>query len=294
MKLTKYLMLGVAGFLFTSCNSDEYNTAGDVTVEMEYATLSVKENRGIVNAPLVLKGKTNGPVVVTVDVTEVSSSPAQENVHYLLTSNTVVFPNDSAQVGIEFSLVNDMEINEDRAFIIQIVKAEGAKIGTQNTTEVTIRDDDGLFYEALQGEWTMNEMNWFDESPESFKLTITGVDEGEDGYEKTLYISGWSGFTGANLLTVTAEYYYDMASNEITIELPYDQMIGTYGGQYEIYLYGVSPDGYLMDEGALVGTVSSDLRTIEFYPDDTIILYAWTGSSWAGGLDAYYEMKMTR
>ena len=293
MKLTKYLMVAVSALLLTACNSDEFNTDGGVTVEMTYATMKVKENAGIFNVPLTLKVKTNGPVEVTVNVAEYSESPAKENVHYLVTSYTVVFPNDSASVGIEIAPTNDMEINDDRLFIVSISKVQGAQIGEQNSTVVTIRDDDGMFYEAIQGNWTMKEINWFDDSEESFTLNITGVDEDDPNYEKTLYISGWGGFSGSNLMTVQAEYYEDPATGEITISIPYDQFMGTYGGAYEVYFYGVV-DGYLEDEGALVGTLSADLRTISFDPDDTVILYAAQNGQWVGGLDAYYNMQISR
>lgn len=286
-------MLAVAGLLFTSCNSDEYNTQNGVTVEMSQATMKVKENAGIVVVPLTLKGKTNGPVEVTVDVAEYSENPAIADVHYLMTSSTVVFPNDEAEVGIEFSLVNDMDINEDRAFIVTITKVEGGSIGQQVSTVVTIRDDDGLFYEAIQGEWTMSDTNWFDETDESFKVTITGVEEGDPDYEKTVYLSGWGGFSGSNLMTVKADYELNMETGEVTLSMPFDQHMGTYGGAYEVYWYGVD-GGYLDDSGSLVGSVSADLRTITFDPDATVILYANQNGEWVGGLDAYYNMKMTR
>ena len=53
MKLTKYLMLACSALLVTACsNDDDWNTDGNVTVEMKNATMKVKENAGMFYVPV--------------------------------------------------------------------------------------------------------------------------------------------------------------------------------------------------------------------------------------------------
>lgn len=294
MKLTKYLMIAGAAFLLTACSSDDWNTSGNVTVEMAQATMTVKENANIFKVPLKLQGKTNGPVKVEVSVAEYSESPAKADIHYFLTSSSVVFPTDSANVGLEFVAVNDMEINSDRAFIVTITKVEGAKIGNQATTVVTIKDDDGLFYEAIQGNWTFSGVGFFDGAPIKDSWTIRGFDEGDANYEKILEISGWGGQSG---LVAEVEYNYDETNDVITLYFPFGQTLGQLNfsglGACDVVLYGVL-DGYLNDEGGAYAVVSSDLRTINFDPNEIFYYGVEQNGEYLGGWDGVEEMIVTR
>lgn len=294
MKLTKYLLLAGAALLMTACSSDDWNTSGGVTVEMANATMKMKENAASFNVPLKLTGKTNGPVKVEVAVAEYSENPAKENVHYLLTSYSVVFPTDSANVALEFIPVNDMDVNEDRMFTVTIVKAEGANIGSQATTTVTIRDDDGLFYEAIQGVWTMNSLGFFDDAPYSDAMTISGVDEEDPDYEKILYFAGWGGQNG---LVAEVEYQYDTTTNEILLYFPYGQTLGQLNftglGACDVVLYGVEGN-YLVDDGGAWATVDPNLRTIYFDESVTFYYGVVSNGEYLGGWDGAYDISMTR
>ena len=294
MKLTKYLAIACAGLILTACNDNDWNTSGDVSVEMAEASIRIKENVGIFNVPLKVTGKTNGAIQVTVNVAEASSSPAVEDVHYLVTSKTVTIPADSIQVGIEVYVTNDMEINDDRSFVVSIASVEGAAIGNRTSTEVTIRDDDSLFYDAIQGTWAFKSESLY-EGNQNWTVKISGVEEGEDGYEKTLYLSGLKGYSW---VTAELEYNYDEITNTITLSFPYDQIVATdvefQGlGLCDVGLYGLI-GGYLDDEGALVGTVSSDLKSISFPKDSDVIFYVLQNGEGMGAWDRIMNISMSR
>lgn len=283
-------MSACAALLFAACGSDDdWNTDGDVTVELAKATIEIKENASMFYVPLQVNGTTNGPIRVTVDLTENSESPAVEDEHYILTSKTVVIPDNETEVSLEFSLTNDMEINDNRLFTITIVNVEGAKIGEQNKTAVTIVDDDSMFYEAIQGAWSFNFVDGFDGTEDSFSLKIVGVQEGQAGYEKTLYISG---FAGRSDLIAEAGYNYDEATKEVTLDFELGQFMGKYGS-YQIYLFGVTPDGYIADSGFVTAKVNTNMREITFDSDDELFLGAPSGNQ-VLGLAYCTQITMTR
>lgn len=94
MKYIKLFMLLAVVAFFGACSSDDdsWNTASDVTVSMENATMKIKESQGLTNVPIKVTGKTNGNVYVTVEVKEVGSNPAKEDVHYYITDKPSTSP----------------------------------------------------------------------------------------------------------------------------------------------------------------------------------------------------------
>lgn len=296
MKLTKYLLLACAPLLFAACgNDDDWNTDGDVTVEMAKATMQVKENVSMVYVPLQVNGTANGPIRVTVEVTEDATTPAVEDEHYVLTSKTVVIPDNDEQISLELALTNDLEINENRIFTITIVNVEGAAIGQQNTTEVTIVDDDSMFYEALQGEWTFacKDSKGADVT---YKVTVSGFDEGEDGYEETLYMSGLQGY---NWVVTELTYAYDKDTNTISLSIPCGQVIATevnfgLGGLNDV-VFATIDGGYVYFNGEVESVVDANLRKITFDPDVTATGAIFAGTQFAGYVwFQYHDMVMTR
>ena len=87
MKYIKLFMLLAVVAFFGACSSDDdsWNTASDVTVSMENATMNIKESQGLTNVPIKVTGKTNGNVYVTVEVKEVGSNPAKTYIIILQT-----------------------------------------------------------------------------------------------------------------------------------------------------------------------------------------------------------------
>lgn len=295
MKLTKYLLVACSALFLASCSDDEnLNTDGNVTVQFASATTKAKENADLFYVPLEVTGKTNGPIRVTVDVTETSASPAIADDHYIVTSKTVVIPNDSTQVNIEIAAINDMEINDDRQFTITITNVEGAKVGQISSTVVTITDDDSLFYEAIQGQWTFTDINFFDDVEESFKMNFVGVDDSQEDYEKILYLSG---FSGRSNLVAEVQYSYDDPSQTIYLEFELGQVLGQLNftglGVCDVCLFGVSGN-YLVDEGVITAIANTDMHTITFDPMDVFYLGVVSNGEYMGGFDGFTTMSMSR
>lgn len=189
MKYIKLLMLLAVVTFFGACSSDDdsWNSAADVTVSMKNPTMVIKENMGLTNVPIEVKGKTNGNVYVTLAVKEVGSNPAKEDVHYYITDKTISISDSIGYVEVE--PVDDDEINTDRTFEITIVEAKGAEIGNA-TTQVSLRDNDSQIYEKLQGKWKLTGVSR-QGSPMEAVVKIIGASDEEDGdYNNTLYMTG--------------------------------------------------------------------------------------------------------
>lgn len=269
MKLAKYLLVVCLGLFLSACNSDDdWNTNSDVSVEMGESVIKTRENKKVFYVPLKVNGTTNGPIKVKVDVEEISASPAVEDVNYYITSKSVVIPADSVEVSIEIVPVNDKELNDERMFVLSIVNVEGAKIGAQKTCEITIRDDDDLPYEAVQGDtWKFAGIDFFDYrdgivTPVNYSFSISGYEEEDFAYNKALLISGWGG-----VASLTAEASYHLNSDgEITLYIPAGQSLGTvalsgYGecpAELDVYTY----PGY--GANGAYATVNPELNTITF------------------------------
>lgn len=182
------MLLAVVTF-FGACSSDDdsWNSAADVTVSMKNPTMVIKENMGLTNVPIEVKGKTNGNVYVTLAVKEVGSNPAKEDVHYYITDKTISISDSIGYVEVE--PVDDDEINTDRTFEITIVEAKGAKIGNA-TTQVSLKDNDSQIYEKLQGKWKLTGVSRQGAPMESVVKIIGASDEKDGDYNHTLYLTG--------------------------------------------------------------------------------------------------------
>lgn len=203
------MLLAVVTF-FGACSSDDdsWNTAADVTVSMKNPTMVIKENMGLTNVPIEVKGKTNGNVYVTLAVKEVGSNPAKEDVHYYITDKTISISDSIGYVEVE--PVDDDEINADRTFEITIVEAKGAKIDKdakidKAKTLVSLRDNDSQIYEKLQGKWKLTGVSRQGTPMESVVKIIGASDEKDGDYNHTLKLTGMA----VNSSTARLSFHYD-------------------------------------------------------------------------------------
>ena len=197
------MLLAVVTF-FGACSSDDdsWNSAADVTVSMKNPTMVIKENMGLTNVPIEVKGKTNGNVYVTLAVKEVGSNPAKEDVHYYITDKTI---SSSDSIGyVEVEPVDDDGINADRTFEITIVEAKGAEIGNA-TTQVSLKDNDSQIYEKLQGKWKLTGVSRQGAPMESVVKIIGASDEEDGDYNNTLYLTGMA----VNSSSARLSFHYD-------------------------------------------------------------------------------------
>ena len=202
------MLLAVVTF-FGACSSDDdsWNSAADVTVSMKNPTMVIKENMGLTNVPIEVKGKTNGNVYVTLAVKEVGKKPAKEDVHYYITDKTISISDSIGYVEVE--PVDDDEINDDRTFEITIVEAKGAKIGNA-TTQVSLKDNDSQIYEKLQGKWKLTGVSRQGAPMESVVKIIGASDEKDGDYNNTLYLTGMAVSSSSARLS----FHYDENKKE--------------------------------------------------------------------------------
>jgi hypothetical protein len=106
-------MLMMATVAFAACSSDDdgWNGSGDAVVSMANQEITWKENKGSstpVYVPITVTGERNGNVQVTVQVKETGENPAMDDIHYIITSKTIVIPADATQGKIELRTIDDM------------------------------------------------------------------------------------------------------------------------------------------------------------------------------------------
>lgn len=293
-KLAYLLCLGLAGTLVSCSDTDkeweeDQNTTSSAVVEFESATVSFKENKGLVDVPLVVTGDQNGRVTVEIAVESVAATEenesATEDVDFLVTSKKINIGSEDKTADVEIDLVDDDVINLQRAFKLTITSANGASIGTNSSCIVYIRDNDSAFYEKLMGTWTMNSVSRTG-ATQTWTVTISGADEGEEGYEETLYVSGIMGYSWAEM---ELEYAYDMATGTGTLTVPNGSLcaleVGFTSGDYDVYYYLTDGNGrYTTAKTGLVGNWSQeDFNYVDFtqnaYPGLMGLLFDSSGSA---------------
>ena len=260
MKLYKLSAFVLATAIFASCSEEELSwNSSAATVSMEQAELVYKENKGMVNVPIVVDGELNGPVEVTVEVAEVGENPAMEDVHYIVTSKTVLIPADATSGKIEFKTVDDADINEARTFVINIKSVNGATVGEAASTTVTLKDNDSQFYEKLQGRWKMTS------SAGTWNINIIGAEEGEEGYNEVFQVTGIMGYDWTSM---TMFYNYDVATKTGYVYIPFGYIFAQgvnfgLGGTQDVAT-GTVVDGYINFDGGILGTWNEDFTEITF------------------------------
>lgn len=275
MKLYKIFAVALAALTMTACSDDDdnigWNSNADVTVEMGQPTLSVKEGRGMINVPVTVTGEANGNIMVTVACEETGLTPAQEDVHYYITDKTIVISPETATAYIEINVIDpDEDINEARTFDLRIVDVTACKIGTPDYTSVTIRDNDGDYYDKMSGRWTVNYID-YDGNEATAQVVLNAADEGEAGYNEYYIMTGLM-----TSCSIQVDYIFDTSSMTGRFEIPYGQQVATVSftgyGALPVFLMELLPGNYLDREGAAVGNWSPDFNKVEF-PDEPNLGY---------------------
>ena len=194
MKYIKLFMLLAVVSLFAACSSDDDYNTNETTVSFANNAITTKESAGIVNIPINVTGLRNGDISLRIVTEEVGANPAKEDVNYMITDKTLTLKADTLQSGVinvEVKMVDDDEINENRTFKLTIASVNGATVGTNASTTITIRDNDAAFYEKFFGKWTLsgNIEGSTGVSPFSKDVTISGVtDEESADYNNILTV----------------------------------------------------------------------------------------------------------
>ena len=278
MKLNKIYAFLLAAIVFAGC-SDEDETSWnslDATVGMGEVEFACKENKGIVSVPVVVEGNRNGAIEVTVDVAESGDNPAMANVHYFLTSNKIIIPADAAEGRVEFRVVDDNDINESRTFVITLKSVQGkATIDADaKSTVVVVKDNDSQLYERLQGRWKMTSDSEY-LGALSWKVNIIGVEEGAEGYNEVLQVTGLAEYEGTSM---TLQFNYDNATKKGCVYIPFGVLLAKgadlgFDEAYDIKTATFDSKNNFITTGGIYGYWNEDFTEITF--DKGQALYAW-------------------
>ena len=284
MKFTKILAACIGLISMTACSgSDEFNTESGVSVEMAQGAITVKENKGLFNVPVVLNGNTNGNVKVTIKVEGSGENPAlpfeekdgKWSGNFIVTSKTVNIPQGVSEVNIEINTHDDFDENPDRTFTVTIVSAEGASIGNLASTIVTIKDNDSLPYEKIQGAWKFKFFSVANDKDSFWDVTINGFEDNTPEYGNLLTLDGLSGFISpatGKPTSLDLDFHSLVSSGETFVEMVLPEPIAVYDSSS--YLWArvgeLTEDGKVsLDrvQSVIRGDVSEDFKTISFDPE---------------------------
>ena len=273
MKIFKILSIGVLACSVASCSdSEDFNTAGNVSVEMGEATIRISEDQ-ISSAsfnyiPVVVKGEANGPIRVNIELTPVGEGGAVSGVNYIMTSTSIIIPEGETTGSFQYYPKGDSEINDDRSFTAKIVSVEGASIGQNNTTEITLVDNEGLipiYYTGLAGKWNAVYNSMYD-GPIQGNPTIEVVNEGETGYGSVVTLKD---FPDVGFTTI-GNFGIDGVNQIITLSIECGQVIGTFNsasnGLGNVFLAPFSGSSY-WNGGTFTLQFNFDLKSGEMLPD---------------------------
>ena len=275
----------VAALLMASCDDDNnLNTLGEATVSMDQPAMMVKENKGLFNVPISVKGDRNGAVEVDVEVK--STDPTcVEDVNFLVTSKHIIIPHDKSVGYVEIKAVDDRTINADRTFVVEIVKVRGAQLAeASKLTTITLMDNDDIPYDRLGGKWTVTATDMLQEAGPvevTWTTNLTTVsDESEEGYGTNITMSPWRMWNGETYegqldIMHNLVFHYNAASQTATLDLKLGQVMAegfALGGENEdgmnltsCTLRSATPSmNNYTTNGTIVGTVNEDFTQITF------------------------------
>lgn len=297
MKYLKIFAISLGALLLTSCSDDneEFNSTAGITVDMADSQISVKEMDGQFYVPVKVEGTAarNGNIRVTVKVEGTGNNPAipyeeRNGVwsgNYILTSDIVNISPDQNEGFIEINPVDDYSVNEDRSLTVTIVSVEGATVGANKSTLVTLVDNDANPYERIQGTYKMQCVD-SNGDIRTAKVKIKGVAETSPLYGQVLNISGMTApfeAFAANGSSMQAVFETDPETGAPTMYLMMPQDIAEC--TYDVYASYPYPefegvkfrlwalDGPQLGQSYVPGVLSEDGTTISFPEDFEMYLY---------------------
>ena len=309
MKFIKSLILLAAAVpFFASCEDDDVNSA-QCTLGFASSTVEISEaSSGYLQIPINVTGKRNGPIHVTIEATPAGQNGAVEGENYIITDKTLNLNADTLSTGtinVEVKVIDDREINDDRQFTLTITSAEGAEITTQQTT-VTISDNDGDFYRAFAGTWTINakepvtndEGYVIGEQDYTANVEITAASENDPDYENYLSASSVGMFNIGISVDCNWRFHYtfDMDSMQGTLGFVLGDVIASYGGVYN-WTWGTdTPDGQNITwQGEVTATwtlsESGGVPDTITFPEGATLYLLDPNFGW---FSAIYDITMTR
>lgn len=299
-------MLLVAMSAFVACSDDDNVNTMECTVGFASTEVTISEavSGGYAQIPITVSGHRNGPVRLTVTSAPTSENPAVEGEHYTITDKTLNLNADTFENGtinVEVKVIDDTDINENRQFTLTIASVEGAEVTTQQMT-VTIKDNDGNFYEAFAGNWTLTAYSLTDGQTVSKSVTISAAEEGTADYENYLTLNATGLFGGGSNETdeIRLAYTFDLDSQQGTLAFICDESMGAFGN-YDLLLYpfdgqylyngNYGTTWQLTDDGKLPNTITFDPSIMQ---NLYLGCFAVSGGNIAGYLGVYTNIVLTK
>lgn len=293
MKFKNIIAVAFATLAFASCSDNDktytINTASGVSVEMGEAEITVVENQGLFNVPVVVTGDPNGYIEITVQVVdgewndENETEPALDDVHYYITTKTLRIAPDTKIANIEVNTQDDEDENYTRVFYMNIASAKGATIANNDYTQVNIKNKS--LFNKMGGAWIATAID-IDGKPVKYTCTMDATDKREE----TCYLNGFY-MTG---ISIPFHFTYDKDNDKIYLDVIYGQPagedfnFGSFVGQCGAAGLNGETTGYL------VGEVAEDLSEVNYPENDGFSLGAFDGSIYMGYLDKLTNLHLAR
>lgn len=276
-KIFTYISLVAVAALAASCNMNKepvFNDA-DAFVAFDKAAFTCKESDGSIQIPVTLASVAG--ISTTVSYAAVDGTAVAGTDFELADGRGTL--NFTADARTQYITVNIIEhpgvYTGDLNFSLEFKSTGDVNSGFDNKCTITILDNDHPLASILN----------------TYKATGTSYFNGEIEWEMTLekdakdvamvwfsqLVGGVSGFYG--IVTMTD-------GQPTSIAIPMGQISAvntTTTGDGNIYLYGLSNDGNLNDEGNIIVTIKDNGATLEFDND-------WGPSANAGGTNNYFDL----
>ena len=307
MKTLKYIALAaVSTLMLASCDNTEEG-AGDAVIGFATDAYSYKESAGLVRIPLTVEGEAKTwPVTfdIKAEISVSDEADIEKIIHFTQSDGLKYAGNPDAPAFVEFTVIDNFEINDNRTVKLTLENVKGAAIGTGSTV-LEIVDNDNNPYDRLMGEWILEGPSIYSNGfsgPQP--VTIIGgftPEEEEANADKTLVCIGFIGYQYPEYqmpvwyLDYNAEAGY-LKLRPNTLMVPAGMFDFGVGEDCAVYTWPlVAGSDKATSEGDVYATWSDDCNTIKFD----------TGSGFAGVVigvsgkvygdwDCFYNITMTR
>lgn len=304
MKILKYIAALAVLTMAFSCNESEPEGAGDATIGFARTEYTYKESAGLVKIPVQFTGEPKHyPITFDVEVSVLNSDKGVDEIFHFTQSKGLKYAGiEGAPANLEFQILDDTEINEDRTFTFTITNVDGATVAG-GTSTITVSDNDNNPYEKLWGNWTFNS-----EGAAQFSVNISGgftEEEVASNADKRLVLWGWYGYQeSSNDYDPTHQpvWYLDYDPETLSLSLVNGELLTnlfTFNGidenvDVKMSVYDLTL-GAFDHKYALKATISEDLNTITFETGYAIAAYVWGVSGTAYGYwNRYPDVTLTR
>ena len=199
MKNIRILISIIVALSVVSCE-DSGKGAGNATVGFASDTYTFSESDGTVSIPVVFTGEpAEYPIVFGVSASVEDGMPVDQVASFVQMISSMRY-NGKGDVVIDIEIKDNFDENPDRNLVLEITSADGAEI-VGGRTVITITDNDGDIYDALQGIWTFSSI--LDDG--TLKMFQVKIDAGESISEiqenterRRLRVLGWENLAYSN------------------------------------------------------------------------------------------------